>query len=332
MSSKKKTGAGMELSTNMFAVTDPDSQTKNTDVYNIPINKLTHFKNHPFKLYTGQRFDDLVDSINEHGIINPIIVRPIGDDSFEILSGHNRVEAAKIIGIESVPAIIRQKTTDEDALFIVTETNLRQRSFTDLSHSERAFTLFVHYDLIKQQGKRTDLTDDIDNMINARSNEQETSQLIKSRFRADEKAGENYNLSKNSVARYLRVNKLISSHKERLDKDEIAIRTAVSLSYLTEEEQQIVDEILTKSNLRLDMKKADILRQLSSDGKITEESVRTVFDSKFKKDKELNAKNFVLKKKILSKYFKPEQKHNEIEAVIIEALNFFYAHKNDEKS
>ena len=118
------------------------------------LDNLIPFKDHPFALYEGQRFTDIVESVRTNGVIVPIVVRPADDGKYEILSGHNRVNAAKEAGIDSIPALIRTGLTDEEAMLIVTETNLMQRSFADLKHSERAVALAVHYEAIslKQKG------------------------------------------------------------------------------------------------------------------------------------------------------------------------------------
>jgi len=134
-----------------------------SDYQHINIEKLIPFANHPFKLYEGQRFIDMVESIRANGVLSPIIVRPTNGDNYEILSGHNRVNAAREAGLTEVPAIVKNDLTDEEALFIVTETNLVQRSFADMKHSERAAALSALYTAMKKQGYRSDLIDEIEN-------------------------------------------------------------------------------------------------------------------------------------------------------------------------
>ena len=121
----------------------------------IGIEQLVPFADHPFKLYEGRRFADMVESVRANGVLVPIVVRPGADDQFEILSGHNRVAAAREAGLSEIPAIVREGLTDEEALLIVTETNLIQRSFADLKHSERAVAIAAHHRATKHQGKRT---------------------------------------------------------------------------------------------------------------------------------------------------------------------------------
>ena len=116
-------------------------------VENIDINKLHTFKGHPFRLYEGERLDDMVESIKEHGIITPLIVRKM-DKEYEILAGHNRKNAASIAGLTEVPCIVKEEISDELALIYVIETNLMQRSFTDMLPSEKASVLKMKYEVI----------------------------------------------------------------------------------------------------------------------------------------------------------------------------------------
>ena len=103
----------------------------------IPIEKVKAFKNHPFRLYEGERLDDMVQSVRDHGILNPVIVRKVYG-GYEMLAGHNRMNAAQIAGMTEVPAIVKTDLSDEEAYVYVIETNVIQRSFTDLAPSEKA--------------------------------------------------------------------------------------------------------------------------------------------------------------------------------------------------
>jgi len=314
----------------IFKVTDPTANAKGDTVFMLPTEKLFPFKSHPFKLYSEQRFDDMVESVKANGILLPIIVRPLDDFNYEILSGHNRVEAAKAAGLENVPAIVRDGLSDDEALLVVTETNLIQRSFADLSHSERALTLSMHHGAIKKQGRRSDLIKEIENMLEASNiNDSGTLSPMVTKLRTDAKLAQDYGLDRGTVARYLRVSKLIDALKERLDNGEVALRAAVTISYIPREEQEIIEDILDSSHYKLDMKKADALRNSSAKKPLDHETVEQIL-SGTKKPRATRAPAFKLKPKIVSRFFTPEQKADEIEATIIEALDFFYAHKKKE--
>lgn len=319
----------------ILGITETKTITK-SPINTVSIKKLIHFKNHPFKLYEDERFNDMVESITANGIIVPIIIRPINDEIYEILSGHNRVEAAKVAGLEDVPVIIRENLSDDEALLIVTETNLIQRSFTDLAHSERAAALAVHHDAIKSQGKRTDLINEIENLLKSNdmiSNNADflTCSPVANKLKSVAKVGQEYGLSKDTVARYLRVNKLINELKPLVDNDKISIRAAVDLSYISEQAQlDLINILFENPEIKVDIKKAEILREYSENNNLDKEMINNILSGvagKKKNRASLPVQSFKMRGKILSKYFKPGQKPEEIEAEIIEALEFYREYK-----
>ena len=209
------------------------------------LSDLLPFKNHPFKLYEGNRLDDMVASIKELGIITPLIVRPLENRKYEILSGHNRANAGKIAGLEKVPVIIKEDLTDEEAMLIVTETNLIQRSFSELSHSEKARIITERHNAIKDQGRRTDLINEIEMMSNTDGYEENSNYYqIDKKLKSNEKLGEKYDLSPATISRYLRIDKLNDELKRRVDKDNIPVMAGVDLSFLKEDEQEMIESIL----------------------------------------------------------------------------------------
>ena len=318
-----KTTFTLKGMSDIFAPTDPER--KKGAVQQLPLVQLTPFEKHPFAFYTGDRFEDMVKSIKENGVIIPIIVRPKEAEAYEILSGHNRVNAAKAAGYETVPAIVREGLTDEEAMLIVTETNLIQRSFTDLSHSERAVALLMHHESIKKQGRRTDLLEDIENMLSAvEDSNPKTSGALRQKSGSREMMANQYDLSGRTIAYYLRINRLIEAHRKRLDKGVMALRTAVTLSYLTDGEQQIIDEVMDSLQCGLDMKKADSLRVHSKNNALNHDNVRIILTGA-DNPKRKKPTGITLKPGIVAKYFKPDQKPKEIEEIIIKALELYYA-------
>ena len=132
--------------------------------------QMKHFSEHRFKLYTGKRLEDMVDSIKFYGILQPLILWHRGDE-YILLSGYNRRNAGMLAGLKKGPVVIKENLSHDEAVLIMAETNLRQRSFSDLRESERAFCLKQHYDALKSQGKRTDLINEIDALLNADDND-----------------------------------------------------------------------------------------------------------------------------------------------------------------
>ena len=281
------------------------------------IEKLIPFENHPFKLYEGQLLFDMTESIRKNGVMTPITVRPSADkDKYEILSGHNRVAAAKEARLLTIPAIVREGLTDDEALFIVTETNLIQRSFGDLSCSERAIALATHYEVMKKTpGYRSDLIKEVEEL---------TCAPVGSRMRTRDKLGQQYGLSKNTVARYLRINKLIPELKEQLDSDGIGMRVAESLSYLRTGEQEIVASLIADS-IKISIKQAANLKDESEKAELDEASIKKILELTMISSAKI--KPIKLSEKILSKYFDERQSSEEIERAVSEALEQYFSNR-----
>lgn len=284
----------------------------------VELDKLVAFDKHPFKLYEGQRFADMVESVRANGVIVPIVVRSYikEEGKYEILSGHNRVAAAREAGLKEVPVIIRNNLTDEEALLIVTETNLIQRSFADLKHSERAVALSIHYEVMKKKsGYRSDLLAEIEEL---------TCAPVGHGKRTRDKLGAQYSLGKTTVARYLRVNKLIPALKERLDNDEIGMRAAEALSYLRIEEQNIIENLLAKGT-RINIKQADTLKAESGKGELNLANISEILSLDYFPAK---VKPVKLSGQLLERYSLQEKSPEEVEKIIAEALEQYLSNQS----
>ncbi|MCL2253081.1 MAG: ParB/RepB/Spo0J family partition protein [Lachnospiraceae bacterium] len=317
---------------------DPNNLAPESTSNILFIDELVSFAGHPFKLYEGEQLDDMVRSIKELGVIVPIIVResPDGDlGIYEILSGHNRVNAAKLAGLKKVPAIIKVGLTDSEAKLIVTETNLVQRSFTDLSHSERAIALKTHIEAIKSQGKRKDLLSEIEKLSNPHEiKDSDTSGLLDPKNEARDIAGKKYGLDARTVSRYIRLCDLCEFMLNRVDNDEIGLYPAVSLSYLSPDEQTELDRLLTESAYKIDMKKAELLREFSEVKKLTPEKMTQILSGELnKKPKPKTAPPLKIKAKVYQKYFSGDTTQSEMETIIDQALSdYFTNHEAKEVS
>jgi len=292
-------------------------------VTSLAIGELTPFKGHPFRLYEGERLDDMVESIKANGVLVPIIVRKVGA-AFEILAGHNRVNAVKLAGLNEVPAIVLENISDEDALVYVIETNLIQRSFADMMHSEKAAVIALHHSKMFSQGKRNDILEQIKMLENPHEyRENGTSSQVAKKLTTIEKVGENYSLSKDTVARYLRVNQLVPELKSRLDDGGIAFIPAVTVSFLKEHEQELLAECMKRDGLSVDMKKADMLRLISEKGKLDEDNIHRIL-SGAAIPKPNRAPTVKVRKEVYAKYFKPNQSAREIQSIVEKALEQYF--------
>jgi len=288
------------------------SNVWNSNVDNLDIEKLRHFKNHPYSLYDGQLFTDMVESIKTNGLFYPIIVRPIESeegDNYEILSGHNRLEATKVLGYKTIPAIIRQGLNDNEALLVVTETNLIQRKFEDMSHSERATSLATHYEAMKKKsGYRSDLLKEIEELTNS---------PVAKRSSMDN-LGKQHGLSKDTIARYLRVDKLTPELKKKLDQSKISLRSAVTLSYLRHNEQKILDGLLGDEG-KITMTTSYALRKesASASGALKKTDIEKILKSN---PLPVKIKPYTLSDDIMMKYFNDNQGVKDIEKILSIAL------------
>lgn len=248
----------------------PAEQGKSAGVEMLPVEKIRPFHDHPFRLYEGDRLDDMAASVREHGVLNPVIVQKKAD-GYEMLSGHNRLNAAKLAGITEIPAIVKEGLTEEEAYVYVIETNLMQRSFADLLPSERATVLSERYARISSQGRRNDIRRELA-ILNGKDVDATCGHGVH-KLKSRDGIGEEYGMTGRNIARYMRVNQLIEPMKLLLDKGELTLRAAVELSYLDEVEQGRVLEQMEWSDVRIKEDKAKVLRENAGeldDEKLTE--------------------------------------------------------------
>lgn len=317
-----------------FFITTDNTQTY--EVLEVGTDNFIPYHDHPFKLYEGERFNDMVQSIRNNGLFSPIIVRPLQNDpsKYEILSGHNRFEASKRAGLEMLPCVVKKNLTDDEAHLIVTESNLIQRSFADLSHSERAISLSAHYNALKKQGKRNDLIMEIEKLVLTADKPDEI-QKNSTHVQPDTKTttrdiiGEKYGLSPSNVARYLRIAKLHRDFQQLIDNRKLGLTTGVVISYLKDAEQDILLNYITDNEINIDMKKAVQLKKLSESGNFSEDGVFKVFLGKQIKTKQSKPTTFKLKRKTFKEYFNADEKEDIIENTILQALQYYFEHNKD---
>ena len=287
---------------------------------------LEFFPDHKFSLYTGQRLDDMVESIREYGILQPIIVWH-RENKYILLSGHNRVNAGKLAGLTKCSAIIKENLTYEDAVLIVTESNLRQRSFEDMKPSERAICLKQHYDAIKSQGRRTDLLDEIYNLVNPHEiKENSTSLGNPKKLDAGISVSEEYGLSKDRIAKYLRIATLITPLLDCLDTKVLGFEAAYDISFVKEEMQPVIAELMAEENLRIDTKKSALIHDYAQNGTLTEDRIRQVIiDGNTNKPKNSGLKPIQIKPAVYTRFFAGRQNQKEMVDTIVKALEMYFA-------
>ena len=268
-----------------------EDPVKNTPVpvngiVSIPVEEIHPFHDHPFRLYEGDRLEDMVQSIREYGVLNPVIVRKAAR-GYEMLAGHNRTNAAKIAGLTEVPAIVKTDLSDEDAYVYVIETNLLQRSFAELLPSEKAAVLVARYEKISSQGKRNDIRQEIEALEKTcghdvhKSRQRTCGHDVHRLQKSRDGLGEEYGMTGRNIARYMRLDRLIPEFKDAVDKGTLAMVAAVDLSYLNVKMQKMIQQVAEAEGKRLKPKQAVELRKMGKE--ITKEAVEGVLACKEKK-------------------------------------------------
>ena len=286
----------------------------------LSVEKIVPFHNHTFRLYEGKRLDDMVESIKEHGLLIPVIVQKI-EDGYEMLSGHNRWNAAKIAGITESPAIIKENLTEREAYVYVIETNMLQRSFDDLLPSEKAAVLAERYEKVMCQGRRNDILEEIAMLNGMDAPETCGHNVHKSKSR--DAVGEDYGMTGRNIARYMRLNQTTDQIKKMVDEGTMTMVTAVELSYLSEEEQKQVCTVLDEHGGKI--KNAQAVELHNEAGSLTADKVKDILVGDTQEKPVSDAKMFAQIKK---KYFKGKST-DEIMGVLEQALTTWFAREGE---
>lgn len=299
-----------------------------TAVQQIPCEKLHPYHNHKFELYTGERLDDMVASIKENGVLSPVIVQPNGD-GYEILIGHNRWNACKIAGIDTIPAIIKQGLSEDEAEMYVIESNVMQRGFDNLRISEQAAVIALRHSEMFSPGKRSDIQRELALLEDPEAETDDTATLnpMGSRLDTNEEVGKEYGVSKGSVVRLIRINKLSDSLKALVDSGDIAIRAGVELSFLSEKAQEIVAE--QAEDFKVDMKKSKALHDAADkEGNIDNTKIVRIITGTA--DVKPKPKSVKISEETFYKYFEPGAKKAQVTETVEKALAFYFANVSEE--
>ena len=225
----------------------------------IPLDQLVPFKDHPFKVIDDESMMDTVQSIREHGILLPLIARPMPDGKYEIVSGHRRSHAGKLAGLETVPVIVRE-LDDDAAVILMVDSNLQRENILP---SERAFAFKMKLEAMKHQGQRADLTSG------------QVGQKLKSIYSV-EKIAQDAGESTKQVQRYIRLNELIPQLLEMVDGNEIKFNPAYELAFLRPEEQAVLYDILQAEEVTPSLSQAQRLKRASQEGRLSEQDIAAI--------------------------------------------------------
>ena len=243
-----KIDLGLTAYDEMFMTDQERTDAKLPRIYDIPLDQIDDFPDHPFKVRMDEDMDQLVQSIKERGLITPITLRTKDDGRYEIVSGHRRKKACELAGLPTVKAEIREMSRDE-AIILMVESNL-QRSV--ILPSEKAFSYKMRLEAMKRQGQRTDLT----------------SSPVETKLRSTEQIAQTVSDSRAQIDRFIRLTELIPELLQMVDDGKIAMRPAVELSYLTKKEQQWLAEAIDYADCTPSHTQAIRMRAFSKDGNL----------------------------------------------------------------
>ena len=269
------------------------------------------FENHPFKVIDDEKMEELVESIKESGVLTPVLVRPDDEGTYEMISGHRRLHAAKRAGLRKIPAIIKEMTND-DATIAMVNANMQRE---EILPSEKAFAYKMKLDAIRSQGKRRDLTSD---QVEQKLDGKTSREII----------AEEMGCSGAQVARFIRLTELIPKLLDMVDEKRLALSVAVELSYFNNNYQQWLYEYIHENGMLKQEQLID-LRQYRDDDSLTQEQMIEILIQK--KATPQPRKKITITERRLNKYFPAYYSQIEIERVIVGLLEQWKASQESEE-
>ena len=281
----------------IFSTEESRQEQQREQVQQIPIGELFPFKNHPFKVLDDESMQRTVESVEQYGVLSPLIARPRPEGGYEIISGHRRQHAAQLAGLDTLPVIVRNMD-DDAAVLLMVDSNLQRENILP---SERAFAYKMKLEALKNQGARSDLT---------------STQLV-SKLRSNEQLGAENNQSRETVRRFIRLTNLIPELLDMVDEKKIAFNPAVELSYLDESQQRDFLEAMEDTQNAPSLSQAQQLKKMAQQGEFSYEKAFDVMGQEKKSEKD----TVTIKNETLRKYFPRSYTPKQMEEKIIQLLD-----------
>ena len=293
---KNSLNVSLKGADDIFSTEESRQEQQREQVQQIPIGELFPFKNHPFKVLDDESMQRTVESVEQYGVLSPLIARPRPEGGYEIISGHRRQHAAQLAGLDTLPVIVRQMD-DDAAVLLMVDSNLQRENILP---SERAFAYKMKLDALKNQGARSDLT----------------SSQLGMKLHALDIVGQETGDSRNQVHRFIRLTNLVPELLDMVDEKKIAFNPAVELSYLDEAQQRDFLEAMNDTQNAPSLSQAQRLKKLAQEGHFSYDVAFAVMGEE-KKD-ELD--KVVIKNDTLRKYFPRSYTPKQMEDTIIKLL------------
>lgn len=299
-----------EAYNDLFSTQAERDNAQRSYVIDLPAAEISDFPDHPFKVRMDEEMEQMMESVKERGVLSPVLVRPMPDGSYQMVSGHRRKRAAELAGLPTLPCIVRE-LTDDEAIIIMVDSNLQREQVLP---SEKAFAYKMKLDALKRQGQRTDLTcAPVAHKLKG----------VKSRDIVAEQAGE----SKDQIRRYIRLTNLTPEVLDMVDNSvlkekgtlQMALRPAVELSYLSKDEQNALVEVMEGEDCTPSHAQAIKMREFSEKGKLNPDVILSIMQE----EKPNQVEQFKIPRNRIDKFFPAGTPAQKIEDTIVKALEMY---------
>ena len=304
---KNSLNVSLKGADDIFSTEESRQEQQREQVQQIPIGELFPFKNHPFKVLDDESMQRTVESVEQYGVLSPLIARPRPEGGYEIISGHRRQHAAQLAGLDALPVIVRQMD-DDAAVLLMVDSNLQRENILP---SERAFAYKMKLEALKNQGSRSDLT----------------SAQIGPKLTAAEKVAEEANDTKSQVKRFIRLTCLIPELLDMVDEKKISFNPAVELSYLDESQQRDFLEAMRDTQNAPSVSQAQQLKKMAQQGEFSYEKAFDVMGQEKKSEQD----TVTIKNETLRKYFPRSYTPRQMEEKIIQLLDAWQQQRQQAK-
>ena len=294
---KNSLNVSLKGADDIFSTEESRQEQQREQVQQIPIGELFPFKNHPFKVLDDESMQRTVESVEQYGVLSPLIARPRPEGGYEIISGHRRQHAAQLAGLDALPVIVRNMD-DDAAVLLMVDSNLQRENILP---SERAFAYKMKLEALKNQGARSDLT----------------SPQVAAKFRSDDVVAKDQGISGDTVRRYIRLTNLVPELLDMVDEKKIAFNPAVELSYLDESQQRDFLEAMEDTQNAPSLSQAQQLKKMAQQGAFSYEKAFDVMGQEKKSEKD----TVTIKNETLRKYFPRSYTPKQMEEKIIQLLD-----------
>ena len=287
----------------LFTTQEQRDEAKRDSVQDIPISQISDFPEHPFKVKQDEAMLEMAESVRQYGVLVPGLVRQLDDGSYQMVSGHRRKMASELAGRDTIPCIVRD-LTDDEAVIIMVDSNLQRERVLP---SEKAFAYKMKLDAMRRQAGRPSKENGVP--LGHHFQQGKSREIL----------ADNSPDSNTQIQRYIRLTNLIPEILDMVDDGRIAFRSAVELSYLTEQEQSALYDTMGREDCTPSLAQAIKMKAFSRGGKLTDAVIRSIMEEEKPNQKE----QFRIPKERISKYFKPGTPARTMEDTIIKALDYY---------